>query len=231
MFTTRTITITLPLTPYQPEELLIISTVDPSNEDTILANFSRPGMQYSITFDDLVADTSYTFNIRIVLRANTTVDVVQPAMGTFMTLITPSKLVYALAFPLLISIDWGTTLHIVSYCFLYMYICSQYSSYHHPKSSTLPANWCPSGWRLWWWLYCWNHHWFSICSSDSCGHRCHHSVLLEQNKKLVIILTYNYCVEFCNNITELKVSSQEMEQQRTKIKLTWVICFLARVYL
>ncbi len=100
MFTTRTITITLPLTPYQPEELLIISTVEPSNKDTILANFSHPGMQYSITFDDLMAGTSYTFTVRIVLCANTTVDVVQPAMGTFMTLITPSKLVYALVFPL-----------------------------------------------------------------------------------------------------------------------------------
>ena len=97
--TSHTVTITLPLTPYQPEELLIISTVEPSNGDPIMANFSRPGMQYSVTFDDLMAGTSYTFTVRIVLRTNTTVDVVQAAMGLFMTLITPSKLVYALSSP------------------------------------------------------------------------------------------------------------------------------------
>ncbi len=97
MDTSQTITITLPLTPYQPEELLIISTVEPSNGNPILANFSRPRMQYSVTFDNLNADTSYIFNIRIVLRASITVDVVPAAMGSFMTLITPSKLVYALS--------------------------------------------------------------------------------------------------------------------------------------
>ncbi len=94
--TSQTITITLPLTPYQPEELLIISTVEPSNGNPIMANFSRPAMQYSVTFDNLMADTTYTFTVRIVLRANPTVDVVSAAMGLFMTLITPSKLVYAL---------------------------------------------------------------------------------------------------------------------------------------
>ncbi len=97
MDTSHTVTITLPLTPYQPEERLIISTVEPSNGDPIMANFSRPGMQYSVTFDNLNADTSYTFTIRIVLHANTTVDVVPAAMGLFMTLKTPSKLVYALS--------------------------------------------------------------------------------------------------------------------------------------
>ena len=96
--TSHTVTITLPLTPYQPEDLLVISTVQPSNGNPILANFSRPGMQYSVTFDNLNADTFYTFNIRIVLRANTTVDVVPAALGSFMTFMIPSKLVYALSF-------------------------------------------------------------------------------------------------------------------------------------
>ena len=58
------------------------------------ANFSSPAMQYSVTFDDLMADTSYTLTVRIVVRANTTVDVVQAAMGSFMTLMFPSKLVW-----------------------------------------------------------------------------------------------------------------------------------------
>ncbi len=173
--TSHTVTITLPLTPYQPEELLVISTVQPSNGNPILANFSRPGMQYSVTFDNLYADTLYIFTIRIVLCANNTVDVVQAATGSFMTLMTPSKLVYA---PL--------CKHNYILC---VYLYSNHSSphyhghYHHLHSNTLPANYCPSGWSLRWWLYCWNHHWFSDCSIDTCGHRCHHSVLLEQNKK------------------------------------------------
>ncbi len=58
------------------------------------ANFSSPAMQYSVTFDDLMADTSYTLTVRIVVHANTTVDVVQAAMGSFMTLMFPSKLVW-----------------------------------------------------------------------------------------------------------------------------------------
>ncbi len=90
--TSHTVTITLPLTPYQPEELLIISTVEPSDGNSIMANFSRPAMQYSVTFDDFMADTSYTFTVRIVLRANTTVDVVPAATRSFMTLMFPSKL-------------------------------------------------------------------------------------------------------------------------------------------
>ncbi len=96
--TSHTVTITLPLTPYQPEELLIISTVEPSNGNPIMANFSCPGMQYSMTFDNLMAGTSYTFTVRIVLHANTTVDVVPAALESFMTFMTPSKLVYALSF-------------------------------------------------------------------------------------------------------------------------------------
>ncbi len=91
MDTSHTLTITLPLTPYQPEELLIISTVEPSDGDPIMANFSRPGMQYSVTSDNLMADTPYTFTVRIVLRANTTVDVVPAVMGSFTTFMTPSK--------------------------------------------------------------------------------------------------------------------------------------------
>ncbi len=91
MDTSHTVTITLPLTPYQPEELLIISTVEPVSITTLVANFSRPAMQYSVTFDNLMADTSYNFTIRIVLRANTTVDVVSSATGAFITLMTPSK--------------------------------------------------------------------------------------------------------------------------------------------
>ena len=89
--TRHNVTITLPLTPYQPEELLIISTLRPVSIAALVANFSRPAMQHLLTFDNLMPDTSYNFTIRIVLRANTTVDVVSSATGYFMTIMTPSK--------------------------------------------------------------------------------------------------------------------------------------------
>ena len=84
--TSQTITITLPLTEYQPEQLLIITTVEPPSDDgPIMANFTSPSMQYTVTFTDLDPATEYTFTIRIFLRSNNTVDVVQPVSGNFTT--------------------------------------------------------------------------------------------------------------------------------------------------
>ena len=84
--TSHTITITLPLTEYQPEQLLIISTVEPpSKYGPIKANFTSPSMQYTVTFTDLDPATEYTFTIRIVLRSDKNVDVVPPANATFTT--------------------------------------------------------------------------------------------------------------------------------------------------
>ncbi len=134
--------------------------------------FLALGMQYSITFNNLMADTSYTFTIRIVLRANTTVDVVPAAMGSFMTLMTPSKLVYALVFPLLVSIIILTEEQLFTQCQQRPLLPPLPWLLPPPlHSNTHPTNWCPSGWRLWWWLYCW----FFDCSIDTCGHRCHRS--------------------------------------------------------
>ena len=84
--TSQTITITLPFTEYQPEQLLIISTVEPPSDDgPIMADFTSPSMQYTVTFTDLDPATEYTFTIRIVLRSNKTVDVVPAVSGSFLT--------------------------------------------------------------------------------------------------------------------------------------------------
>ena len=84
--TSQTITITLPLTEYQPEQLVIISTASALGEDeTVRANFTSPSVQYTVTFTDLDPATGYTFTIRIVLRSDNTVDVVTANNGTFTT--------------------------------------------------------------------------------------------------------------------------------------------------
>ena len=90
--TSHTITITLPLTEYQPEQLLIISTIEPPSDDgPIMANFTSSSMQYTVTFTGLTGATIYNFTIRIVLRSNNTADVVRAATGSFMTMMTPSE--------------------------------------------------------------------------------------------------------------------------------------------
>ncbi len=76
METSHTVTITLPLTPYQPEQLLIISTVDPSDTAPIMAFYTGYSEQYSVTFTGLNPGTQYSFTIGIVLSADKAMDVV-----------------------------------------------------------------------------------------------------------------------------------------------------------
>ena len=81
--TSQTITITLPLTEYQPEQLVIVSTVEPPDDGPIMADFTSPSVQYTVAFTDLDPATEYTFTIRIVLRSDNTVDVVPRVTGAF----------------------------------------------------------------------------------------------------------------------------------------------------
>ncbi len=91
----QAVTIILPLTPYQPEELLIISIVvypDGAIVVSIITDYTGPAQQYTVMFTGLDPETVYNYTIRIVLRANNSVDVVPAATGSFMTLMMPSKL-------------------------------------------------------------------------------------------------------------------------------------------
>ncbi|XP_064393507.1 uncharacterized protein LOC135340988 isoform X1 [Halichondria panicea] len=176
--TSYTVTITLPLTPYQPEELLIISTVEPSNGNPIMADFSRPVMQYSVTFDNLMAATSYTSTIRIVLRANTTVDVVPAATRSFMTLMFP--IMYTATTPPPTTMATTT-------------IPSQ-----APSQST------------------------AVPQGGGCGGGCIAGIIIGCLIVLLIVVVI-VAIVLCywnKTRTEPKVSSHEMEQQRTKVKLT-----------
>ncbi len=83
METSHTVTVTLPLTSYQPEQLQIISTVDPADSATIMADYTGYSEQYSATFKGLNPDTQYRFTIRIVLNADKAVDVVLAVSRNF----------------------------------------------------------------------------------------------------------------------------------------------------
>ena len=90
--TSHTITITLPLTEYQPEQLLIISTVEPpSDYGSLQGEFTSPSMLYTVKFTNLNPATEYNFTIRIVLRSNDTVNVVPIVTRVFMTAMAPSE--------------------------------------------------------------------------------------------------------------------------------------------
>ena len=85
--TSHNITITLPLTEYRPEQLLILSTASAPEDDVIvLTNYSSPGMQNTVVFTGLSQAITYNFTIRIILHSNHTVDVVPPVSGMFMTI-------------------------------------------------------------------------------------------------------------------------------------------------
>ncbi len=90
--TSHSVTVTLPLTMYPPEELLIISSVSPPDSVPTMVNFTGPLIKYTVTFNNLKPATDYIFSIRIVLRTDNTLNVVAPVTGTFTT--APSKSIY-----------------------------------------------------------------------------------------------------------------------------------------
>ncbi len=121
-----------------------------------MANFSRPGMQHSLTFDNLTADKFYTFTIM------QDCSLCQHYSGCRSSRY-KIHLLHDFCFHF---VDCGVIEQLYMYTHIYMHAATAppphyHGYYHHSKPSTLPANCCPSGWRLWWWLYCWNHHWFS----------------------------------------------------------------------
>ncbi len=77
-----TITLTPPEINYPHSELIIISTLTPTDSVPIIDDFPL-SLQYSVSFNGLSAGVEYSYSIRIVLRTNTSVDVSIPLMGSF----------------------------------------------------------------------------------------------------------------------------------------------------
>ncbi len=77
-----TITLTLPEINYPHSELIIMSTLTPTDSAPITDDYPLSS-QYSITFNGLSVGVVYSYSIRIVLRRNTSIDVSIPLTGSF----------------------------------------------------------------------------------------------------------------------------------------------------
>ncbi len=77
-----TITLKLPEISYSRSELIIISTLTPTDSAPITDDYPLSS-QYSVTFNGLSVGVVYSYSIRIVLRTNTSIDVSIPVTGSF----------------------------------------------------------------------------------------------------------------------------------------------------
>ncbi len=79
--TSFTVTVNLPITEYQPDQLQIIVSLSPNDAGPVVADFPA-SYQYTVIFSGLMAGTSYIYTVRIV-RRNDMTDVVEPFEGSF----------------------------------------------------------------------------------------------------------------------------------------------------
>ena len=79
-----TVTLTLlPVpSPYSPNDLVIISTIDPPDAGPIVEDYPTSTQQYTVTFSGLRFGTTYTYSIRVALRNNDTIIVGLPVTGS-----------------------------------------------------------------------------------------------------------------------------------------------------
>ena len=79
-----TVTLTLlPVpSPYSPNDLVIISTIDPPDAGPIVENYPTSTQQYTVTFSGLRFGTTYTYSIQVALRINDTITVGLPVTGS-----------------------------------------------------------------------------------------------------------------------------------------------------
>ena len=68
--------------PYSPNDLVIISTIDPPDAGPIVESYPTSTQQYTVTFSGLSFGTTYTYNIRVALRNNDTITVGLPVTGS-----------------------------------------------------------------------------------------------------------------------------------------------------
>ena len=75
------VTFQLPEVPYLPKELAIISSLTPNDAAPII--ISNISSQHTVRFCDLSTGVEYSYTIRIALRSDTNIGVVDSLMGTF----------------------------------------------------------------------------------------------------------------------------------------------------
>ena len=71
-----------PSPPMSPDSLSILATIDPPHANAVLANYPTSS-QYMVMFDSLTSGTTYTYNIRVILRNDSTTTIGLPVTGSF----------------------------------------------------------------------------------------------------------------------------------------------------
>ncbi len=79
--TSFTVTVNLPITEYQPDQLQIKISLNPNDTASVVVNFPA-SYQYTVMFSGLMAGTSYNYSVWIMRRSDMT-DVVDHFVGSF----------------------------------------------------------------------------------------------------------------------------------------------------
>ena len=81
-----------PSPPMSPDSLSVLSTIDPSHASAVLSNYPTSSQQYMVMFDGLTPGTIYIYDIRVILRNDSTTTIDLPVTGSFTVLGTNSLL-------------------------------------------------------------------------------------------------------------------------------------------
>ncbi|XP_064393477.1 uncharacterized protein LOC135340957 isoform X2 [Halichondria panicea] len=80
--TNFTVTVNLPITEYQPDQLQIVISLTPNDTAPVVTDFPT-SYQYTVMFSGLMTGRSYIYTVRVVRRSDMTTDVVEPFEGSF----------------------------------------------------------------------------------------------------------------------------------------------------
>ena len=79
--TSFTVTVNLPITEYQPDQLLVTVSLIPNDTAPVVVDFPA-SYQYTVMLSDLMVDTSYNYTVWIMRRSDMT-DAVDHFVGFF----------------------------------------------------------------------------------------------------------------------------------------------------
>ncbi len=77
-----------PSSPMSLDSLSILATIDPPHASAVLANYptSSPSQQYTVMFTGLTPGTIYIYDIKVILRNDSTTTIGLPLTGSFTVL-------------------------------------------------------------------------------------------------------------------------------------------------
>ena len=72
-----------PSPPMSLDSLSILATIDPPHASAVLANYSTSSQQYMVMFDGLISGTIYIYDIRAILKNDSTTTIGLLVTGSF----------------------------------------------------------------------------------------------------------------------------------------------------